>query len=156
MQPDDRKNKFIRADDWIPEMLKLLKPGQTLQISPTGYSMYPFLTSQRDKVLLTPISAETKLRRGDICLYRRDNGLHVLHRIHHINRNGIYMSGDNQNYCEGPLIRSQFLAVAVELIRKDRHIKCSSLKYRLLSHIWMLALPFRHNLVLLWSRLRRK
>ena len=64
----------------IYEIEPLLKAGVCIQIHPQGYSMYPFIDPRRDEVVLAGIEDGSALRRGDVVLYRRENGMLVLHR----------------------------------------------------------------------------
>ena len=68
----------------IYEIEPLLKAGVCIQIHPQGYSMYPFIDPRRDEVVLAGIEDGSALRRGDVVLYRRENGMLVLHRIYKI------------------------------------------------------------------------
>ena len=47
----------------------LIKSGQSVQLYPQGYSMYPLLVPGRDEVILSPLPARP-LRRGEVVLYR--------------------------------------------------------------------------------------
>ena len=72
----------------IYEIEPLLKAGVCIQIHPQGYSMYPFIDPRRDEVVLAGIEDGSALRRGDVVLYRRENGMLVLHRIYKISAGG--------------------------------------------------------------------
>lgn len=133
---------IIPATEWMAAIKPLLDDGLTLKISPSGLSMYPFLVGGRDEVLLR--SAETKkLRRGDITLYSREDGLHVLHRIHHIKNNEYYMLGDAQTGIEGPIARKNVHAVAEAVIWKNNQIGCDDILLSFLVNIWLLLRPVR-------------
>lgn len=77
----------------IYEIEPLLKAGACIQIHPQGYSMYPFIDPRRDEVVLAGIEDGSALRRGDVVLYRRENGMLVLHRIYKIGQDGLYLLG---------------------------------------------------------------
>lgn len=77
----------------IYEIEPLLKAGACIQIYPQGYSMYPFIDPRRDEVVLAGIEEGSALRRGDVVLYRRENGMLVLHRIYKIGQDGLYLLG---------------------------------------------------------------
>ena len=142
---------YIKADDWVPAMLRLMESGKEVKIKPQGNSMYPFLRNQRDYVIFR--LPDRKLRRGDIVLYRRDGGQHVVHRIHHVGKDGFYMVGDNQTGIEGPLRREQILAITVKIIRKGKQIDCrKNIGYRILSALWLWILPFRNHVIHKWER----
>ena len=91
----------------IYEIEPLLKAGACIQIHPQGYSMYPFIDPRRDEVVLAGIEDGSALRRGDVVLYRRENGMLVLHRIYKIGQDGLYLLGDHQTAIEGPVRREQ-------------------------------------------------
>ena len=74
----------------IYEIEPLLKAGACIQIHPQGYSMYPFIDPRRDEVVLAGIEDGSALRRGDVVLYRRENGMLVLHRMYKIGENDRY------------------------------------------------------------------
>lgn len=133
---------IIPATKWIAAIKPLLDDGLTLKISPSGQSMYPFLVGGRDEVLLR--SAETKkLRRGDITLYSREDGLHVLHRVHHIKNNEYYMLGDAQTGIEGPIARNNIHAVAEAVVWRNTQISCNDFTLRVLIKAWLFLRPLR-------------
>ena len=120
----------------------LLAEGKVLRISPRGYSMYPLFVPGRDEALIAPI--ETKeLRRGNVVLYRREQGILVLHRIFKRDREGIYLVGDNQKEIEGPLPPEQMKGILIGVIRKGRQFSTRHPIYRIFSEIWLLCRPFR-------------
>lgn len=47
---------------------KILLCGQTIQIKPEGYSMYPFIVPGRDEVIIEPVGLYIP-KRSDIVLY---------------------------------------------------------------------------------------
>lgn len=145
----------IPADAWIPIFLDMLNEGKQIKISPHGFSMYPYLVSDRDEVILEKPKRE--YRRGDIVLYRRDTGLYVLHRVHHVSKDHefYYMLGDSQKTVEGPLRKDQLLAIAVLLIRNGREISVNSFWYRVSYHIWFALRHFRIRIIKLWRWIRR-
>lgn len=144
-EQNDEQN-LIKADDWVPAVLALTEKGKKIKIHPQGYSMYPFLASKRDEAVL--MKPDREPRRGDVYLYRRTGGLHVLHRIHHIDENGgIYMLGDSQTWIEGPLLRSQLLAYMEGFVRKGKYISSDSKKYKFLYKTWMRIRPLRPAII---------
>lgn len=144
---------FIRADEWIPVMLEMLKQGKRMRISPHGYSMYPFLRSDQDEVILSCITKP--LKRGDVVLYRRDNALYVLHRIHHIDQQGYYMVGDSQSEIEGPLREDQLLAIMVAFIRGNKTTYVTSRRYRIMACVWLNIRVVRRPIIAVFHWIRR-
>ena len=141
----------ISADLWIPELIKDMEKGMKAKLSPNGGSMLPFIVGGRDEALLVLLQ---KLKRGDVVLYRRNNGTYVLHRIHHIvNKNGeeqYYMIGDSQVEIEGPLDRTQILGMAESFIRKGKRFSKHHIGYKIWFHSWLFLRIFRPQLIHLW------
>lgn len=146
---------FIKADQWMPIYLDLLEEDKYVKLSPKGGSMLPFLVGDRDEVILKKI--KRPLQRGDVVLYRRDNGIYVLHRIHHIDKeNELYfMIGDSQVWIEGPLERRQVLAVAHGFIRKGKKIRIDKFGYHVFYKVWLFIRPFRPYIIGIWWRFHK-
>lgn len=139
----NKKRSASPAESDFPiDIEQLLLSGHTIQIKPQGYSMYPLFLPGRDEALIKKDSF-SKLRRGDVVLYRRDQGPLVLHRICRINQSGIYMVGDNQTEIEGPLRRDQIRGRLIGLIRNGRYISVKNPLYLAFSRIWLFLRPFR-------------
>ena len=136
------EGSFIPASVWMEAIKPLFREGYALKICPSGRSMIPFIRGGRDEVLLRS-AINARLKRGDIVLYTRTDGIHVLHRVHHIHGELFYLLGDAQTQVEGPLKRSSIQAVAASITRKGREIKCDNRLYRMFSSIWLTLRPFR-------------
>lgn len=148
------KNEIIPAIQWSKALLPILAQGHELRIPLMGGSMRPLLVGGRDEAIIASVQAKN-LKRGDIALYVRQDGTHVLHRIHHIKNGSFFMLGDAQTDIEGPIHGHQILAMATSLVRKGKKIDCSQLSYRLLSGLWLLMRPLRPLLMQIIA-LRRK
>lgn len=138
----DIEETTISAAEWTAVLLPLLESGHKLKIEPQGRSMAPFLLGGRDEVILGPVNGR-KLKRRDIVLYPVEGGIHVLHRIHHINASGVYTLGDAHTVIEGPYSPESMLAVADAIIRKGKTVSCSGRGYNLLAETWLRMRPFR-------------
>ncbi len=121
---------------------KLLEQGKTVQFSPIGYSMYPLFVPGRDEAVVAPADP-SRLKRGDVALYRRDESILVLHRIWKRRDDGFYMVGDNQSQIEGPLRPDQIKGVLVQIIRKGRRFSVKNILYRVLAAVWLAMRPLR-------------
>lgn len=132
---------IIAADAWIQAILPLLEEGNTFQISPHGMSMFPFLVSDRDSVILEKV--EGNLKPLDIVLFRRKNGTYILHRIIKCKNSSFDIVGDNETLIEQDVTLDQIVAKASHLIRNGKNISCENKSYRLLSRLWLLLLPLR-------------
>ena len=71
---------------------QLLKNGSAVKLKPQGYSMYPLFLPGRDEAVIEHC-VPSELHRGDVILYRRVQGILVLHRICRITRDGFYLVG---------------------------------------------------------------
>lgn len=146
--------RVIPAAQWSSALLPILDEGRSLKLPLSGLSMYPLLVGGRDEVLITSVSG-TRLKRGDIVLYSRNDGTHVLHRIHHIKNSLYYMLGDAHSWIEGPIEEEDVLAVATAVIRKGKMIACNQYSYRIISGLWLLMRPLRPRLARIVRGLRR-
>lgn len=137
---------------------KLLQDGNTIQIKPQGYSMYPVLVPGRDEAVIEPIG-DRKLRRGDVVLYRRDpqvtGGILVLHRIWKCKQDGYYMVGDNQKEIEGPLRAGQIKGIMVGLVRKGKYISAKNVFYCIATRGWLLLRPVRPGISKFFAGIKR-
>ena len=137
---------------------KLLQDGNTIQIKPQGYSMYPVLVPGRDEAVIEPIG-DRKLRRGDVVLYRRDpqvtGGILVLHRLWKCKQDGYYMVGDNQKEIEGPLRAGQIKGIMVGLVRKGKYISAKNVFYCIATRGWLLLRPVRPGISKFFAGIKR-
>lgn len=136
------------------DLEQLLRDGNIIRIKPQGYSMYPLFIPDRDEALIQQSSAKN-CRRNDVVLYRRDQGILVLHRICRITEEGFFMVGDNQWEIEGPLRSDQIIGKLVAFVRNGREISVQNPFYRFLSSLWLLMLPVRPFCFRLTAFLRR-
>ncbi len=132
----------------------LLKSGQSVQLFPQGYSMYPLLVPGRDEVILSPLP-DRPLRRGEVALYRRDTGILVLHRICRCKEDGYYMVGDNQVQVEGPLRKEQVIGIMSGFVRKGKLFSSDDLLYRILSRIWLVMRPVRRCITVPGAKVKK-
>lgn len=121
---------------------KILLCGQTIQIKPEGYSMYPFIVPGRDEVIIEPVGSYIP-KRSDIVLYRRKQGLLVLHRIYKCTDKGFYMVGDNQTEVEGPIEYEQIKGIMTAVIRKQKKISAGNFFYAFAGSLWLVLRPVR-------------
>lgn len=118
--------------------MKIFHDDTSFHVRATGNSMWPFI-HDGDEVSIRSRRAGEKLHRYDIVLYRRDNGMKVLHRIIRIREDGYYMAGDNQVETEGPVPEESIIGVLEGFYRGSRFVKGSFIAGR----IWALIGPLR-------------
>lgn len=142
----------------LTELLSLqMESGGVARLVVTGSSMYPTLRHRKDTVFLKPISKP--LNRGDLILYRRNNGQYVLHRIVSKPKNGAFICcGDNQ-WQKEPVTESQVIAVTDGFVRKGKSYGEDHFGYRAWVWVWLLLFPFRRPILALrrvCGRLRKQ
>ena len=142
----------VPMQELTPLMEEILASGGTVELTATGSSMRPMLLDRVSKVRL---AAPTELRRGDIPLYRRDNGGYVLHRIIAVEGDTYTLCGDAQWHPEQGIRKDQILAVVTDFARRDRWISCDHTLYILYWHCWVAIRPVRHLVFGGFRRLRR-
>lgn len=122
--------------------------GAEAALTVTGYSMLPMLHDRRDRVWLTRLDRVPK--RGDVLLYRRENGQYVLHRV--IRPEGseqCLCCGDNDSRAE--LVKhADILGVVSRFSRKEAVYSVRKRSYRLYVFVWTGLFPVRRPL--LWVR----
>lgn len=120
------KNKIELGELWhvIDEVIS---NGGEFSITPNGISMLPLLRPGIDSVTLV---SPNNIKKGDIVLYRRDNGKFVLHRVMIIKNNEYIMCGDNQKRFEYGITSAHLLAKVKEMYREDEKINTESKQYK--------------------------
>ena len=108
------------------------------QLAVTGTSMTPTFREGRDLVRL---EKDRPLRRGDVILYRRENGRYVLHRLMRVDGENLVCCGDRQTELES-ICASQVLAVVTAFCRKGVWREVNDPLYRLYVQLWM-VMPLR-------------
>ena len=125
---------------WL-EYLQMIREGITAPLIVTGNSMSPYLAHQRDTVFLSPITEKTK--RGDIILYRRDNGAYILHRVYRVEKDTWTMIGDAQRIPETGLREEQLLAVVTAVERKGKREGPGCFWWEFFRVVWIRMIPLR-------------
>lgn len=130
----------------LAELLSLqMESGGVARLVVTGSSMHPTLRHRRDVVFLRPVSGD--LKKGDLILYRRKNGMYVLHRIVSKPKEGAFLCcGDNQ-WEKEPVTGAQVLAVTDGFIRKGKTYREDHRGYRIWVGVWLLLLDVRRPIL---------
>jgi len=133
-----------------PLMEEILAQGNSVEITVTGISMRPLFEHKVSRVRLAPMK---ELKRGDVPLYRRDNGAFVLHRVISLEGETFTCCGDNQWHPEPNLRPDQVLAVMTDFSRRgEGWTSCQSPLYGLYWRFWVRVRPLRR---LVFGGLRR-
>ena len=117
----------------------------------TGTSMLPLLKEGRDRVELKPYCHE-RLKKGDVVLYKKNEGTLVLHRIIKT-ENGEFFTvlGDHQFNNDERVNNNQIIAVACGFFIKGRYVNEKTRWYRLYKKIWLSSLTVRRCFLALLS-----
>lgn len=117
----------------------------------TGTSMLPLLKEGRDLVELEPCSQE-RLKKGDVVLYKKNDGTLVLHRIIKT-ENGEFFTvlGDHQFKNAERVNKNQIIAVARGFFIKGRYVNEKTQWYRLYKKIWLCNLNVRRIILAVLS-----
>ena len=131
----------VSIESLIPVIRLQLENGGRSHLVVTGSSMHPTLRHCKDMVELIPPPAQ--LRRGDLILYHRPDGLYVLHRIVTEPENGKFIcSGDNQWEPED-VCADQVIALVDIYVRDGKRIPVGRWSCRLWTGLWVSMFPIR-------------
>ena len=146
------QTKSLSMEELAPLLELQLKRGGRARLTVTGYSMMPMLHNHRDTVEL--IAPRGQLKRGDIALYRRDNGRYVLHRVIGLQGADYICCGDNQAERE-PVRQEQVLAVVDGFVRAGKRHSLTEAGYRLYAGLWVRGFWLRRPYIAIRRRLGR-
>ena len=148
--------RTVDTAEYIEMLRGLLEESNEVSLPVTGGSMTPFLGDGRDQVFLR--KPDRPLRRGDVALYRRDNGDYVLHRIHRVHDGGesFDMAGDAQSRIERGIRDDQIVAVVTRARRKGEIIEPGSFYWWFFQNVWIGMVPLRRPVLGLYNGIRRR
>lgn len=150
-------NNRVVVTNWrelAPLLEDCMEQGVDVTIPVTGTSMLPLLREGRDRVVLTR-AREAALKKGDIPLYRRQNGQFVLHRVAAVSPEGYTMVGDAQTRLEPGIQPGQILAVTKGIYRGETYRDCASRRLWLYAKIWMALRVTRPVLMRIYNGVNR-
>lgn len=146
--------KLIKANGIIPVVKELLEDGKRVRITVTGMSMYPFLREHKDSVELIKVDMD-QIRLRDIILIKRDTGEYILHRVIKKSKNTLYLNGDAQQWCEGPIRPEQIIGKVAYVWRQDLCIPCTNKWWIILSFCWRILLRVRYPIIRTYRFMRK-
>lgn len=139
----------VSTHDLFPIIEKLLACNKQAIFTISGYSMLPFMGSQRDQVLLGKREFES-LKKGEIILFQLDCDKYILHRIYKVTDEGYLTMGDGTLVYDGVIRPDQVIGVVEKIYRKNKEIDCGSTWFKIISNIWMALLPVRKYILKLY------
>lgn len=150
------KTKIKQPEVLLEEYRRLLREDPSIDALPlviTGSSMNPFLVHGRDTVYLSSLTRP--VRRGDMLLYRRENGSYVLHRVFKAVPESLTMIGDAQTILEPGIQPEQVIAVVTRVERKGKPLGPGSFWWIFFEKVWIRMIPLRRTAQRLYSWVKR-
>ena len=109
----------------------------------SGTSMLPLLKEGKSLVELTGKDRK-QLKKGDVVLYRKNDGTLVLHRIRKAESDDIFtVLGDHQFKNAEQVNKEQIIAVAQGFFLNGRFVDEKTRWYRMYKKIWLSSLTLR-------------
>lgn len=122
-----------------------MEHGGSATIKVKGSSMMPMLHHRISTVRL--MAPEKPPKKGDVILYRRENGRYVLHRIVAVkSTEGFLCCGDNCRETE-IVLPEQILGVVCAFTRKGSEHTVEELPYRCYTWLMVHSMPVRGMLI---------
>lgn len=140
------RRRQVSTQDLFPIIEELLAMNRQAIFTIKGTSMLPFIGDNRDSVVLERRDFDS-LKRGDIILFQYDSGKYVLHRIYNISEKKYQTIGDGCLGFDEWIGQDQVKGVVTKIIRKGKEIDCNSIKWKIISSLWMVLLPIRKYLL---------
>ena len=138
----DRNVVLTSFQELSPLMETCIAEGSEVVLTVTGNSMRPLFRHRRDQVVLTRYD-HTGLKRGDVPLYRRENGQFVLHRVIGADDDGYVLCGDGQWKQEYGITDDMVVALMSGFYHRGKRYAISNFLYRIYAGVWMAILPLR-------------
>ena len=144
--------RVLDTQAYLDTVCELLNQGETSVAVPVaGGSMIPFL-HHGDMVYLD--LPRFPVKRGDILLYTRP---YILHRVIKVHADGrLQMAGDAQMELEELPNTDCIRGRVTSASHKGKRNCPGQLRWWAYSHLWRWLLPYRHRLMSLREKLRRK
>ena len=149
----ERNVKVLPPEVLMDQLLGLLEDTESVPLVISGSSMTPFLVHGRDTVYLSKVAHP--LKKGDMILYRRDNGAYILHRIYRVDGETYTLIGDAQTQLEPGVRQDQVLAVVNAVCRKGRILHRGNFWWDFFAQIWIRMISLRPAAIAVYSRLMK-
>ena len=145
---------YLDTTKYLDAVCRMLEEGnENVPVPVQGNSMRPFLRSA-DFAYLVPLGNTVK--KGDIILFRRENGQYVLHRVYKIRPEGQYlMLGDSQVKAE-PVPRDRLLAKVAFVRCAGQLCRPGDFRWWFFENVWRWVAPWRTPISRIVSVFRKK
>lgn len=138
--------KEISVSDWIQIAHKGYQ-SVPVMFKVNGTSMFPFISKQKDIVVLYPVRERPKI--GDIVLVPgiRKGGNYVLHRVYKIKGDKCRTIGDACLLPDEWIETGSILGKVYKIQKEKLVINCENRFWKLIFRLWLLLLPVRKPLL---------
>ena len=147
----EHRVRVLPTEVLMEQLLGLLDGAEYVTLNISGSSMTPFLVHSRDTVYLSKVTRP--LKKGDMILYRRDNGAYILHRIYRVTPDGYWLVGDAQILIEKGVRPDQVLALVTAVRRKGKLLQPGSFWWDFFEKVWIRVIPLRPGIAAAYSAL---
>ena len=147
----EHRVRVLPPEILMEQLLGLLDSAEYVPLNISGSSMTPFLVHSRDTVYLSKVTRP--LKKGDMILYRRDNGAYILHRIYRVTPDGYWLVGDAQILIEKGVRPDQVLALVTAVRRREKLLQPGSFWWDFFEKVWVRVIPLRPGIVAAYSAL---
>lgn len=144
----EHRVRVLPPEVLMEQLLGLLDSTEYVPLNIRGSRMTPFLVHSRDTAKVT-----RPLKKGDMILYRRDNGAYSLHRIYRVTPDGYWLVGDAQILIEKGVRPDQVLALVTAVRRKEKLLQPGSFWWNFFEKVWIRVIPLRPGIVAAYSAL---
>ena len=120
----------------LPVIDEMLYSGGKVTFTTNGASMQPILKSG-DSVTLIKAN---EYKKGDVVLFRKEDGKFILHRIIRIRGNEVLTQGDSLSSIDEPIDKSKILGKAIAFIGENKTVYENEPSYKLYKLIYMSCL----------------
>lgn len=111
-------NNKVNTADIYPLISDVVSSGGTFDFIPGGTSMLPTINGTTDLVTLCKADSVSK---GDIILFKRQNGQFILHRVIDVSGDTLTVRGDNVYYSETVSSNDVLAKVCRYINKKGEH-----------------------------------
>lgn len=145
----ERNVRALPPEVLMDQLLGLLEDAEFVPLVISGSSMTPFLVHGRDTVYLSKVQG--LLKKGDMILYRRDNGAYILHRICRVDGETYTLVGDAQTRLEKGVRQDQVLATVSAVCRKGKILRSGCFWWDFFERVWIRMIPLRPAAMAVYS-----
>lgn len=122
-----RMTKPVCLKDLLPLMEEMLEKNMEVTFTTNGNSMLPLLKTGESVTL----KRFKKYKKGDVVLFRKDDGSFVLHRIYKLKKDTVFTQGDSLIEKDAPITKDKILGKAVNFVKKEKTIEITDFSYKI-------------------------